>query len=318
MLFKYVLARIGNATFKADTTEFLHATDPNLRARFAKVFPTPETSYRIPQMRARETTRWGEINDWPGKIGTQMLKINSWSQKVIFEKADPAMRYALWKSYVRKGMGDLEAANHVWLDLIRYDENSGALNFWKQWPGNWFATWRTGTYVTLFKAMRTHPYRSLMFFGTVEYLREMIYRKYGLWTHMPIDYMDAPLTEIIDSTYKIKTDIQQGRDPGKAIGAGGLSAGSVIATTLLFGPGGGQAPDTISKAMEIIKGDPQGRTQLLSMFWGISQIVNMPGEFVAFQKDGNSKHLVLLLSNFALGTHAALSYEPRRLDKSIP
>lgn len=291
MFFKYALARVGNFTFRKDVAEFASATPTELKARFDKVMPFNETGERMPEMTARE------IGGWADKVTTAVSKLNKASQWFIFAKADPAMRFALWKSYVRKGMSDQEAANHVWLDLVRYDENSGGMSFWKEWPGNFFVPWRVGTYVTLFKAMRAHPFRTLAFVGAIEYLREIRYRKTGRWTHLPVDYLDAPLAESIEHPSR---------------------APAIAATTLLFGPGGGQAPATIKDAMSALTNDPGNRSRVINMFWGISQLYNLPREFNAFLKDKNPDRLVNLLMDAALAEHSALKYEPRRLMKWLP
>lgn len=300
MAFKYALARVGNAKFKFDVAEFKNATKPELLERFNKVMPMTTTGERMPQIMAREAGSWAE------KVIAGGLKINKPSSLFIFAKADPAMRYSLWKSYIRKGMGDQEAANHVWLDLIRYDANSGGMNFWKSIPLNFFVPWRTGSYVTLAKQFRAHPIRALLFVGAVEYLREIRYRKSGRWTHLPTDYLDAPLAEAVNETAK----------HGGLRGA--KAAGSVAATTLIFGPGGSQAPNTIKDALETVQGDPQGRARVMNMFWGLSQIYNLPKEWMAYQKDKNPQHLVNLLTSVAVAEHAAIKYEPRRLMQFLP
>ena len=194
-------------------------------------------------------------------------------------------------------MSDQAAANHVWVDLIRYDENSGALNFWRGIPFNFFGTWRLGTYISLAKQLRSHPIRALLFIGAVEYLREILYRKYGWWTHLPVDYVDAPLASAIQNPRTI---------PG------------VAATTLLFGPGGGQAPSTIQDVMKTLHGDPGNMERVVNMFWGLSQLYNMPHEFASYLKDKDPKHLALILANAAFSTHSALKYNPHRLMQWLP
>jgi hypothetical protein len=292
MAFKYALARIGNYGFTKAVREY--GTNQQMRTRFETVMPMPKSGRTLPQLRALEAGTYAErIAAKAGRI----LSINNFSARFNFAKADPALRYALWKTYVKKGLSDQAAANHVWVDLIRYDENSGALSFWKGWPGNYFATWRLGSYVSLFKQLRHHPIRSLLFIGAIEYLREVIYRKFGWWTHLPVDYVDAPLADAIERPSSI---------PG------------VIATTVMFGPGGGQAPHTISDVMKTLQGDPGQWARIVNMFWGISQLFNMPQEFKAYLKDKDPKHLALMLQSAALSTHSALKYEPHRLAKFVP
>jgi hypothetical protein len=292
MLFKYVMARVGNATWKRDVASFKNATEPELYSRFQEVMPMNETGQRVPQIMAREAGTWAE------KITANGLRVNDPSSKFIFGKADPAMRYSLWKSYIRKGMDDQTAANHVWLDLVRYDENSGGINFWKSIPFNFYVPWRLGTYVTLAKAMRNHPVRTLAFIGAIEYLREMRYRTTGRWTHLPVDYIDAPISEAIT------TGMHEGVLKGIKAGA------AVAATTALFGPGGGQAPNTIHDLMEALNGDPENKARILNMFWGLSQIYNLPRDWIAYQKDKDPQHLVDLTMEIAVAEHSALKYQP--------
>jgi hypothetical protein len=292
MAFKYALARVGNYTLRKSAREF--GTNAQMQARFEAVMPMPSTGMRLPQLRALEAGTYLErMLSKAGKI----LSGNHFSARFNFAKADPALRYALWKTYVKKGMSDQAAANHVWVDLIRYDENSGALNFWRGIPLNFFATWRLGTYVSLAKQLRSHPLRSLLFIGAVEYMREILYRKYGWWTHLPVDYVDAPLASAIQDPRTI---------PG------------VAATTLLFGPGGGQAPSTIQDLMKTLHGDPGQMERVVNMFWGLSQIWNMPQQFAAYLKDKNPEHLALILSSAAFSTHSALKYNPHRLMQWLP
>lgn len=304
MLFKYIMARVNNFTLRRDVAEFKSAEPSALKSRFEKVMPFTEGGERVPQIIAKES------GDFAEKAMTRGFKLNNFSSNFIFNKADPAMRYSLWKSYVRKGMSDQEAANHVWLDLVRYDENSGGMSFWKQIPFNFFVPWRVGTYTTIAKAFRAHPVRTLLTIGAIEYLREARYRKSGNWTHLPTDYIDAPLAEIVNQATKVK-DWRTARGGAEQVGA-------VAGSLALFGPGGGQAPTTIKDVMSFLQGDPKEKERVLNMFWGISQMYNLPREFLAYQKDGDQQHLVNLLTTAALSEHAALKYEPRRLMKWLP
>jgi hypothetical protein len=304
MFVKYALGRINNALLKADVAEYSRTTPTALKERFDKVMPFPKTAERTPGIMAREVGTWGE------RTIQQSSKPNTPSRNFIFQKADPAMRYSLWKDYVRKGLSDQDAANHVWIDLIRYDANSGGMNFWKSIPFNFFVPWRTGTYVTLGKAIRSHPIRTILFFGSLDYLREMRYRGTGRWTHLPHDYLEAPLGEAINSATQIH-DARSARNAAQ-------STLGVAATTLLFGPGGGQAPSTIKDMMAAISGDPSQKARIMNMFWGLSQIYNLPAEWTAFKQDNNPQHLVDMLTTIAVSEHSALKYEPRRLMKWLP
>jgi hypothetical protein len=304
MAFKYLLARVNNFTLRRDVAEYANATNKELKARFDKVMPFGDAGEPVPQIMAREAGSFWE------KVTSKGLRINDPSSKFIFEKADPAMRYALWKSYVRKGMDDMEAAGNVWIDLVRYNENSGAMSAWKSWPFNFFVPWRLGTYVSLAKAIRSHPIRTLLTIGAIEYLREIRYRKSGMWTHLPVDYVDAPLATMVEGATKVG-DVRSAVDAT-------MGTVAIAATTAMFGPGGGQAPSTIKDAMGFLQNDPRERDRVLNMFWGISQIYNMPREFLAYREDGNWQHLVNLLTEATLAEHSALKYEPRRLMMWLP
>ena len=311
MLFKYVLARVTQPIFRRDIADF-RANKDNLRSRFERVADINESGDRLDNMRV-----W-QIGNWAEKLAATPQKALGYSRRFTFGWADPAMRYSLWKSYVRKGMGDQEAMNHTWIDLIRYNENSGALNFWREIPTNFFATWRTGTLVTLLKQTQRAPIRTALFLGAVDYLREVIYRKSGLWTHMPHDYIEAPMMEAIMAAHRVPAAIKAGESPARAYaGAAGSTAG-IVATTLAFGPGGGQAPSTIKDVMGLLQGDPQQTARVMNMFWGLSLVFNTPSEFKKFQADGNPAHLAKIAANAAFSTHSALKYEPRRFAAMIP
>ena len=98
MAFKYALARVGNYSLFKSAREF--GTDAQMRARFEAVMPMPATGARLPQLRALEAGSY--LERMLGKAG-KILSGNHFSARFNFAKADPAMRYALWKTYVKKG-----------------------------------------------------------------------------------------------------------------------------------------------------------------------------------------------------------------------
>lgn len=314
MLYKYLLRTVRGDRLAADWLEFRNNSNPELRAEFEKYIRTPKTFLRIPQLMARE------LPTGLTKLIGKRIALNEFSQKIIFQKADPAMRYSLWKHYLRQGMNPAEAAGHTWIDLVRYDANSGGMSLWKSIPLNFFTAWRTGTYVSIFKAMKEHPYRTLAFIGATEYMREAVFRKSLTWTHMPIDYVTAPIAEVIDGIDKANKAIKLGANPVKAYAGVALGAAQIIATTAAFGPGGAQGPDSIKKFIDIVFGGGSviDKAKATNMFWGLAQLANMPQEFLAWRKDGDPKHIALIFSNLALGTHEAIKYEPRRLGSLIP
>src|SRR4030095_6632270 len=283
MFFKYMLAGGKPGRLPFDWAEYAGNKNPKLVSRFHEVMPFGDSSEPISQLMAKESGTWAQ------RMTAKGLRVNNFSSKFIFEKADPAMRYSLWKRYVRKGMSDQEAANHVWVDLVRYNENSGGMSFWKSIPFNFFVPWRVGTYVSLAKAGITHPIRTILFLSAVDYLREIRIRKSGRWTHMPHDYAEAPLAEVVYQSTKAK-------GVGDAANVA-RSAGIVAASTMIFGPGGGQAPSSISDVMAFLKNDPRQRDRVLNMFWGISQLYNIGWQDIpAYIRTGDEKHLVNILT----------------------
>jgi len=219
------------------------------------------------------------------------------------------MRFSLWKGYVAKGMNGAEAANNVWLDLIRYGTRSTMVDTWKSIPFNFFVPWRLGTMTSLWKQLQSHPIRAALFIGGIDLLREIRYRQTGRYTHLPIDYVEVPIAQIL-----------QGKDLND-------SAHSLIAATLAtiaFGPGGGMAAGAIVDLMKNIQGRGE-RDRVINMFWGLSQIYNIVpegGKLVQAAQAGDAaattRHATNILTSAALAEHSALNYRPRRLLAALP
>jgi hypothetical protein len=291
MFFKYVLGRVREFNLRSSADELSQPVPGDFRARFEDVMSMGQGNTTISQMNA------SQIGTFTDKALAMGLKANALSTRFTFNVADPALRFSLWKSYVNGGMTDQQAANHVWLDLVRYDVRSGAVDFWKSVPFNFFTAWRVGSVVSLAKSATAHPIRTAMFIGAVDYLREMRYRATGRWTHMPHDYVEGPISTLKD-------------DP--------MALPSVVATTALLGPGGSQAPSLITDAMKIVQGDPQVMGRLKNTMWGLSQLYEVPREYNAYERTGDASHLENILTAAALAEHSSLNYSPRRLASVLP
>lgn len=282
----YVLAR--------DAVEYLRGRNPGLLREFHEAMPFSTSGKPAAEVLGHEL-KSGTVGDAVKKALHAIGTVNRPSQKVIFEWADPAMRYALFKHYRQQGMGVYEAGNHAWVDLIRYGTRGQVTDMWKAWPLNFFVPWRYGTFVSLMKQVQNHPVRTALLIGAVDYLREIRYRQSGKWTHLPWDYVTGPIAQIVQS---------------KSLKELGVNLGSQAAITALFGPGGAFAAQQMT---DIIR-DAQGKGdwgRLRNMFWGLSQMYELPKEFERGDYSG-------MLGTILLGEHQALTYEPRRLGKALP
>lgn len=314
MAYKYRLAGGKLTQLPADWQEFRQGTSPAVTV-FKKVMPFDETGMTSTEMYHRAITGIRREN-WPAVARFTDLALNAtigrahrMSAKVIFSQADPAMRFSLWKQYYSRGMSAEEAAQNVWIDLIRYGTRSTVVDAWKATPFNFFVPWRLGTVTSLYKQLTDHPLRAAMFIGAVDLLREIRYRQTGRWTHLPIDYIETPIAEILQS-----------KDKGDA-------AKSLIAATLatiFAGPGGAYLFTT----MRDVANDIQLRgewSRLRNMFWGLSQIYDglaSSKEVAQAVAAGDMKKAAEaaghLLTTAAIAEHSALNYRPRRLMAALP
>lgn len=293
MFYKYLLARGGLRHFASDVIEFHKGTAPLLK-QFNELMPfgtIGETAEGLVAEQLR-LLRGGMVNK---ALGT-LRALNRPSSRFIFTYADPALRYSLWKTYLRRGMNPVEAATHTWIDLIRYGTRSSYVDTLKAIPMNFFVPWRIGTVTSLIKQFKTRPLRTLAFVGLVDYMREIRYRHTGRWTHLPIDYVTGPIAQIIDSP---------------------VMAAPVALTALAFGPGGAMASTTLSDILKVARGT-EDMSRLLNLFWFWTQTFGGFEQFSQFTKTGDPKHLGNLLMTLGLGEHTALNYEPRRLPKYLP
>jgi len=169
-----------------------------------------------------------------------------------------------------------------------------------------FIPWRVGTVTSLIKQVTTHPVRTALTIGAIDYMREMRYRQTGRWTHMPWDYAEGPIAATIDAARK-----------------GDLAAlSSTALITAAFGPGGEFAAKNLEDWIHGIRtgqgvNSPDFKA-LVKIFWGMSQIGDGGKEWMAYQRDGQSKHLVNIMTGLLVGERGALEYQPKRLQSALP
>ena len=314
MAYKYRLAGGALSKLPGDWQEFRRGTSPLVRL-FKQYMPFDETGSTAEDMYHR-AIKGIRSEQWPQAVKLADLALDAtlgraqrFSSKVIFSQADPAMRYSLWKQYVQKGMGPAEAAQNVWVDLIRYGTRSTLVDFWKSIPFNFFVPWRLGTVTSVYKQLTSHPLRAALVIGAVDLLREIRYRLTGQWTHLPIDYVEVPLAQILQS--------KDGADSAKSLIAATLM-------TLAAGPGGGYVFSTLKDLSNDVQGRGEWR-RAINMFWGLSQLYNMPQhgwKALMAAKSGDAgaavSEMSKVLTSAVLAEHSALNYRPRRLMAALP
>lgn len=314
MAYKYTLAGGNPVNLIKDWQEFSRGVSPMVTA-FKKVMPFDETGMTSTEIYHR-ALRGIRNENHPKIVQLADLALRStigsahrFSAKVIFSQADPAMRYSLWKTYVQRGMSAEEAAGNVWVDLIRYGTRSTVVDAWKAIPFNFFVPWRLGTVTSLYKQLTDHPLRAAMFIGGVDLIREIRYRQTGRWTHLPIDYIESPIAQVIQS--KDKNDAA-------------LSLIAATLATIFAGPGGAYLFTTL---IDVAK-DMQMRgewSRLQNMFWGLSQFVDGGKSAIEIANAmgkgdaaGAARAATNLMVTMATAEHSALNYRPRRLMAALP
>lgn len=299
MGYKLLLADgpVNAARVAKDSVEFFRRSNPAMLKEFHEAMPFSATGRTAGDLLERGMVRPGVGGFIKRRVG-DLGVINRPSQKVIFEWADPAMRYSLFKHYREQGMSPFEAGNNAWIDLIRYGTRSDRVDFWKKMPLNFFVPWRFGTLTSLVKQAKNHPIRAALTVGAAEYIREAVYRQTGYWWHYPSDYAQKPLASAAQA---------------HSLKEAGLNLGATAATTALMGPGGDFSAKQLGEAIEAIRGNPNSFEwdRLRNAFWGISQFYNMGAEFKRGDYAG-------ILATATLGAHRALTYEPKRFTSFIP
>ena len=223
--------------------------------------------------------------------------LNSYARNKIFAQWDPAMRYGLWREYVKKGMSPQEAANNTWIDLIRYGTRADRIDAWNSVPFNFFVPWRVGTMRTMNKALQSAPVRFGLFMGAVDTLRELDYRVNGRWTHLPYDYIERPLMTLVKE--------------GKS------EALQTAMATIVAGPGG----EYMFRSIQNILNEAQGKGTIgdvRTLVWGLAQVYDLYPQYEAWTKDHNPEHITDMLGLLLMGRHATPYGGPHRLGELIP
>lgn len=296
MLYKYGLSGGQFKGLQKDFFQYLHhpeQIDPALLAQFKQVMPFTESGRTIFETIVRAVPKGANPVE---RAGSVVGRLNDWSSKKIFAEWDPALRYARWKQYVDKGMNPQEAANHVWIDLVRYGTRSDWVDMLKAIPTNFFVPWRVGTVRTLYKAAKSHPFRAAAFVGLVDYLREIDYRKNGRWTHLPIDYIEKPATTGLS-------------DPSKAP--------SIAVSTFLFGPGGDFTLSSLKNLLTNVQGDIHW-WDVKRILWGLFQVMDAPAEAYKALQDGNPEHVANAVGQLLIGRMSAEHHTPERFGRYLP
>lgn len=284
------------------------ALDPRLPFRKSAELLYPKGADMIDEFKAvmpfteSGNTLWEIMESAGPKTMIQQMsrgvgQLNALSRQKIFAEWDPAMRYGLWREYVRKGHSPQEAANHAWIDLVRYGTKADRIDFWSSVPFNFFVPWRVGTLRTMNKALQSSPVRFAAFMGAVDTIREMDYRYNNRWTHLPYDYMERP----------IMTLIKDGKE----------EALTTLGATLIAGPGGEYMFRTIRNILNNLEGKGQ-LGDLKTLAWGIAQVYDLWPQYEAYMKDGKAEHITDMLGLVMLGRHATPYGAPRRFGELIP
>src|SRR2546425_424299 len=172
MWIKQLLARGPANVYTAarDAVEYFRGANPQLLREFEEAMPFASSGQTSGEILGGELVR-GPMGTAVQTVGRALSLANIGSRKVIFQWADPAMRYSLFKHYRQRGLGVYEAGNHAWVDLVRYGTRSDVTDKWKLMPLNFFVPWRYGTFVSLVKQVKNHPVRTALLIGGVDYLR---------------------------------------------------------------------------------------------------------------------------------------------------
>jgi len=291
---KYLLARLGNAQAKGLWSDVRLYKDhreliaPEEQALFDKLLPFSDTGQQVAE-RLQNLVPSDKLSE---RIGSAVGKLNQWSSNKIFKEYDPAMRYALWKSYLRGGMEPQEAANHVWKDLVRYNLRSEWKDYLSSIPGNFFVPWRIGTWETMLKHLYSHPGKTAAFIGLFDYLREVDYRKTGNFQHMFFDYLERPIATAFQA-------------PGSAV--------KTTALTFALGPDGENTVKNLGRLVEVAEGTDQW-SNIKQIFWGLAQMQGMGKEFSLFEQDHNPAHFVNVAMRFFTSRHPVFVAPPRFLE----
>ena len=320
MSYKYMLARgpVGAAELPVKVVEYARGSNPARLAEFREAMPFSESGRTAADILHTEL-REGSVREavkWAERAATSASR--KFSQPVVFQYGDPALRYALFDYYRRQGMGVYEAGNHAWMDLVRYGVRSFVTDEMKSIPMNFFVPWRFGSVQAVLKQARNHPVRTAMLVGGIEYLREMRYRTSGRWTHLPTDYVQKPIAHVVVE-----------RNPA--------DLPAILGSMAIFGPGGDFSASQIRDLLATFQTgsgrglqDPDTWHRFRNMYWGFSQAFEVPAEVKRGLESGDPSHMANAFVALVLGEHSAIGdpqsrerrppvgAEPRRLTRYLP
>lgn len=307
-----------------DATEYAQNLNPAMIAEFNREMPfsrTAATAYENLKPYLERSAPWAAAQ-LLGKYATG----NAWSSKYIFSKADPAMKYSLWKMYREKGMSGTAAANQVNIDLIRYTLRSDLTDTWKNVPLNFFVPWRVGTIMATAKQLSTQPWQTLalqqatkipawamtrpfktsLLIGAIMLGREAYYRDTGKTFHLPIDYLDTPITHMVSNPATIPY---------------------VAASMYLMGPGADpvRLAGNLKDMFGVLKGT-EDASKIMEMYWGIAQLYGSGKEFARFAKSVDEHGfagadygaLAHVVGAAAFAEYSNYGYQPKHLEHYIP
>ncbi|TSA51336.1 MAG: hypothetical protein D4R44_08095 [Actinobacteria bacterium] len=293
---KYLLARSNSGQMKGLWSDIKLYKDhrelvpPEEQALFDQLLPFSDTALQVRQ-RMNNLVPSGEFGD---RAASAIGKINQWSSTKIFKEYDPAMRYALWKSYLRAGLEPQDAANRVWKDLIRYNIRSAWGDYLKAWAGNFFVPWRLGTWETTLRHLYSTPAKTAAFIGIFDLLREIDYRKTGNYTHMFWDYIERPVVTMLTHPSQ---------------------APRVALLTIALGPEGENTVMGLKRLFEVADGSADWKT-VKYLIWGFAQTTGMMKEFDKAMQPGLSPtdragHFANIAMRFFINRHPVVFAPPR-------
>ena len=320
MSYKYMLARgpVGAAELPVKVVEYARGSNPTRLAEFNEAMPFSTSGRTAADILHTELREGGAREAIKAVERAATSASRKFSQPVVFQYGDPALRYALFDYYRRQGMGVYEAGNHAWMDLVRYGVRSFVTDEMKSIPMNFFVPWRFGSVQAVLKQARNHPVRTAMLVGGIEYLREMRYRTSGRWTHLPTDYVQKPIAHVVVE-----------RNPA--------DLPAILGSMAIFGPGGDFSASQIRDLLATFQTgagrglqDPEVWRRFRNMYWGFSQAFEVPAEVKKGLESGDPSHMANAFVALVLGEHSAIGdpqsrerrppvgAEPRRLTRYLP
>lgn len=291
--------------------EYVQRSNPTRIAQFEELLPssgTARTGWELSELLQHQIT--GE-KSWAYRWNRLIESPEYWSRKILWEGADPAIRYARWVQYVEQGMNPQQAAGQVFRDLVNYGERSHLRDFLRSLPVNYFVPWRLGSIRSVLGAVRDHPGRTAILVGLVDYVREAIYRQTGWWLHLPgLDNLEGSIYQLL-----LSADAATRGHVGAALTQAGNSLLSLA------------APGFSRKLQDAVNPGEWLNTE--RVFWGVAEVLNLLR--VAHDLPSTGPAGVLALLGIAFGARPLAveergeitGYAPRRpftqwLPESLP